>query len=361
MNRRAEGIALISVLLMVAVATTVAYQVATRHALTVAQSRQALDGSQARLYALGGEEYARQLLYQDWEDAEGQLKDTLLEAWAGVVPEEEDEPPWGRAERQRPEADGASYDAVEQPPAGGSQLLAFDIDDGGRLQVRIDDLSGRFNLNAVAGSDGAGNLVRLKRLLTSLGVDENAADAWRDWIDDDEDVQGFGAEDADMLLRDPPGRASNQRAVHTSEFMAATGLPAQQFGTLAPHVAALPLDEQRVNVNTASAVVLDALAANFESGEAESLANGERDFGDVESVVAAHATLGESVGVLAVSSDFFRVQVLAEVGDSRAELTSTIHRDYASGALTVLTRSFGNRFETTQSPQPAELANWGDA
>ena len=354
LGKESSGIALISVLLMVAVATSIAYQVALRHGLTLAQSHQLLDGSQARQYALGGEEYARQLLYQDWEEDDSP-KDTLLETWAGVVPEEEDKPPWGRA--KQPEDEDTGYGGASAPGASeqtDSRAFAFDIDGGG-LQLRIDDLSGRFNLNAVAGSDGAENLARLKRLLTELGLDPNMADGWRDWVDDDKDVQGFGAEDADALLRDVPSRASNQRAVHSSEFLAATGLPAEQFMLLSPHVAALPLNEQRINVNTASAVVLTALAANFESTEALSLAHGERDYGDVESVVAAHATLGESVGVLAVSSDFFRVQVRAEIGDSRAELTSVLHRDYASGAITVLMRSFGNRFESADSPLPADL------
>lgn len=365
MNRRAQGIALISVLLMVAVATAVAYQVATRHALSLAQSRQLLDGSQARQYALGGEEYARQLLFQDW-DQEGPAKDTLQETWAGVVPEEDDEPPWGRAKQSQAEAAGdeavAATELPESMEAGGAAgAFAFDIDDGGSLELRIDDLSARFNLNAVAGNSGAENLARLKRLLTGLGLDPNMADAWRDWVDDDQNVQGFGAEDADALLRDVPSRASNQRAIHATEFLAATGLPAEQFMVLSPHIVALPVDEQRVNVNTASAAVLEALSANFDAAEAQSLANGERDFGDVESVVAEHATLGESVGVLAVSSDFFRVQVRAEIGDSRAELTSLLHRDYASGAITVLMRSFGNRFESADSPLPADLANPSDA
>ena len=345
MSRRAAGIALLSVLLIVAVATALAYRVATRHALSLAHTRQTLEGSLARQYAFGGEEYARQLLYEDWEDEDRRSKDTFLEAWAGIVPEEKDTAPWGRVGQAEHEPSASRTRA----PVGRSQAFVFEVDSG-NLAIRIDDLSARFNLNAVAGPDGAQNLARLKRLLTGLGIDPNAADVWRDWIDADQDVQGFGAEDADALLREPPRRTSNQRAIDASEFAVATRLDAAQFALLRLHVAALPMNALRVNVNTATAAVLSALAPNFESIEAQSLLEGERDFDDVESVVATYATLGESVAVLAVGSEFFRVQVRAEIADSRAELTSMIHRNSNSGALTVLARSFGSRFESEPRP-----------
>ena len=68
MKRRSTGVALLSVLLIVSVATTLAHHMMSRHTLSVAYTGVALNGSQARQYALGGEEYARQLLYTDWEE-----------------------------------------------------------------------------------------------------------------------------------------------------------------------------------------------------------------------------------------------------------------------------------------------------
>ena len=363
--RRQAGVALVSVLLIVAVATALAYQMATRHTLNIAQSSQLLNGSQARQYALGGEEFARQILYADWLDEETRGNDTLLESWAGSQGEDAEAGPGADAAWQ--EARGSSVGASRSPAdentnaaslgavdgQAGVASRAFVIDDGG-LTIRIDDLSSRFNLNAVVGSGGAGNFARFQRLLDQFGVDAGVADAWRDWIDHDGDIHGHGAEDAEYLLRDPPLRTANQRAFHVSELLVATTLSAQQYDLLRPHMTVLPVEYLRVNVNTASAAMLQALAPNFDRTEAQMLTASEREFEDIESFIAEHAPLAESADLLAVTTEFFRIQIRAEVGDSRADLTSVVYRDSSSGALTLVSRNFGETFEGTGEESSAE-------
>lgn len=303
-----RGLALVSVLLIVAVTTAVAYEIANRHAFGVAVSRQMFSGSQAREYALGGEQYARQLLYADWEDERTRTKDTLLEDWS-TMPE------------------------------------AFEVDDGD-IELRVVDLSSRFNLNSVVGADGPQNAARLKRLFTRLELDPSDVDAWVDWIDTDQEVQPFGAEDADYMLREPPHRAANQQAVDRSELRLALPFGSRdEYARLEPHVAVLPTDRLAINVNTVSDVVLASLAPNFAFADAQLFAEQVRDFDRAEDVIANHAPLGESVAALGVGSEFFRVQVRAHVGETRSELTSILHRNPESGMLTLLSRSFGRRFE----------------
>ena len=304
----ARGLALVSVLLIVAVTTALAYEIANRHAFGVAVTRQMLEGSQARQYALGGELYARQLLYGDWENEATRTKDTLLESW------------WTLDD-------------------------AFDVDDGS-IELRIVDLASRFNLNSLLGRNGAENLARLKRLLTHLELDSDAADAWLDWIDADQETSAFGAEDADHLLRFPPYRTAGQGAVHESEWRlaVAAGEP-NDFARLKPYVAVLPTEALSVNVNTASAALLTSLVPNFPITDAQLLAEGFRNFDRIEDVVADHVQLGAGVDALAVASEYFRVQVRALFGDSRVDLTSIIHRGLDTGEISVLARSYGERFE----------------
>ena len=306
-RRKSKGVALLSVLLIVALATTLAFQMASRHALTIANGRLLLDGSQARHYALGGEQYARQLLYADWEDIKTRALDTLQEDWS--VPEQ-----------------------------------LFEIE-GGALDLRIDDLTARFNINTLAGNDSAQNLARLKGLFTHLGLDAGAADAWRDWIDADQEIQDMGAEDSEYLLREPPFRAANQPAADITELVLAMPFAAAEFALLRPHVVVLPAEQLSVNVNTASAAVLLALAPNLSPARVQSLVEAPRSFDDIEMFIAEYAEFGASTEVLNVASEFFRVQVRATVGDVRSELTAVIHRDEDSGALTTLSRTFGKRFE----------------
>ncbi len=308
MSGRQQGVALVSVLLVVAVATALAYAMVDRQGFTIAHSRQTLAGSQARQFALGGEQYARQILYEDWEQEDTREIDTLLEEWSA--------------------------------PAEAFELR------GGALEIRIQDLERRFNLNAVAGDrEGAQNTARLKRLLTGLQMDANLADRWVDWVDADEDVTALGFEDAAYLMGDPPRRAANQRAAHVSEFVVATGVDSEAFERLRPHVTVLPLDDLQVNVNTANEVVLGTLAPNFTAGNALRLTEQEREIARVEDITGAHPELGEAVAVLTVRSAFFRIQVRAEVDGARSELTSLLHRHPETGRLTLLWRSYGERFE----------------
>lgn len=308
MSRRHRGVALVSVLLVVAVATALAYAMVDRHGLTIAHSQQTLAGSQARQFALGGEQYARQVLYADWEREDTREIDTLLEEWSA--------------------------------PAE-----AFEVR-GGALEIRIQDLERRFNLNAVSGDrEGAQNTARLKRLLTALQIDANLADRWVDWVDADQDVTALGSEDAAHLLGDPPRRAANQRAAHVSEFVVATGLDAEAFERLRPHIAVLPVDDLHINVNTANEIVLGNLAPNFTTSRALALVEQEREIARVEDITGTHPELGEAVSILAVQSAFFRVQVRAEVDGARSELTSLLHRHPETGVLTLLWRSYGERFE----------------
>ena len=318
-----RGLALVSVLLIVAVTTALAYEIANRHAFGVAVSRQTLAVSQAREYALGGEQYVRQLLYADWEDERTRSKDTLLEDW--------------------------------------SSTEALEVDDGD-IEIRVVDLSSRFNLNSVVGAEGPQNTARLKRLFTHLELDPGTVDAWVDWIDSDQDVQPYGAEDADYLLRDPPHRAADQPAVDRSELRLVVPFESRdEFARLEPHVTVLPTDRLAINVNTVTDVVLASLAPNFPAADAELLVEEVRDFDDVEGVIARHAPLGESAAALTVGSEFFEVQVRARFGDTRSVLTSILHRAGENGMLTVVSRSFGRRFESPPTRPPRVRSRSGYA
>ena len=312
-----RGVALVSVLLIVAVTTALAYEIANRHAFGVAVSRQVLAGSQSREYALSGEQYARQLLYADWEDENRRGKDTLLEDWSSM-----------------PEA--------------------FEVEDA-RIEIRIVDLSSRFNLNSLSGAEGPQNAARLKRLFTHLGLDPRRVDAWVDWIDPDHEAQPYGGEDADYLLREPPHRAANQRAVDISEIRLAVPFESRnEYARLAAHVAVLPTDRLAVNVNTVTDAVLASLAPNFPFADAQLLAGQVRDYDNVEGVLASHAPLGASAAVLRVGSPFFEVQVRAQVGETRSELTSVLHRNRETGELTLLSRNFGRRVEPQHDGETAD-------
>ena len=313
-----RGVALVSVLLIVAAASALAYQMAMRHAVDLIRSQRLFDASQARQYALGGEAYARQLLYEDARDSD---KDTLLEPWrlCGEAP---------------PAAETTSEPANDA-------AAAFDINNG-VLTVCVRDLRARFNLNALAGRSGDEHLERLRRLLSLLQIDADVAELWSDWVDADESARPTGAEDGEYLTRAPPHRAANGPAAHLSEFFAVAPLPAEALIALRPHVAALPHTGLLVNVNTATAEVLGALDENMSLADGQLLADAPREFDTVQAAVVEVAKLSASSAVLGVGSDFFEVQARAEVGDASVVLTAVIHR--GERGLRTVSRNFGERW-----------------
>lgn len=304
--RRSRGVALVSVLLIVALASALAYQMLSRHGLTIAHSEQLLRGGQAREYALAAEAFARQLLAEDWFDEATRAADTLLEPWA--------EP---------------------SPP--------FEIE-GGEITLAIVDLNARFNLNGVIGKAGPDNVQRLKQLVTNLELDPVIADTWVDWVDPDSDINAAGAEDETYLLSVPAYRAANQPVASASELLAVRDVTVDDYAILRPHVTWLPDTNLRVNVNTAGYEVLRCLAPGLSEEEAETLIESDREFQEVADVTAQHAALGNSVAAIAVMSEYFEVRVRAAVADTRVTLASMLHRDPTTGRVRLLARDFGRDF-----------------
>ena len=316
MNRHQQrGVALISILLIVALVTALMYHLMTKQSLVVAQTRQLVRADQSLAYALGAEAYARQILYDDWNRPEARALDTLSEAWA--VPS-----------------------------------VPFDIE-AGTLELSIEDLDRRFNLNALAGQPVEKNLTRFKTLLAALGLDPVVADAWRDWVDADGEAAGFGAEDGSYLIATPPYRTANQPVASTSELALLGLLDPEQLARLVPYVTALPTTALRVNVNTAPGPVLEALSTRVSPAQAETIVQSDRHYEDVSVLLAEVPELSDSVDAMAVVSSYFEIHSRAEIDGFRTELTSVVHRDPSTGRITLLSRDFGKRLPSIVEAQEA--------
>lgn len=307
MKRAPSGVVLLSILLILALLSALAYQMVGRHSLVVAQARHSFTYDQALAYALGAEAFARQILHEDWEQT-GAGVDNLQEAWA-------------------------------QP------LQPFEIDEG-LMELQIRDLNGCFNLNSLASSDPRENVTRLKTLLRNLSMPESLADAWRDWVDADSEVNAFGAEDGEYLLSERPYRAANRMAADLSELKLLKDMEPEYYDALRDVVCLIPSDELRINVNTADAHSLAAFSTQLSTVQMEALADAERTYTDVAEVVNEYPDLASAGDSLTVASQYFEVQVRAQVGESRAELATVLHRDPEDGKLTLIRRDLGRNFRS---------------
>jgi len=230
------------------------------------------------------------------------------------------------------------------------QLPPLDVDDG-FLEIQVRDLNACFNLNAVASTPagratGRVNLSRFQTLLRNLNLPEPIADTWLDWIDADQEVSGFGAEDSEYLLGEFAHRTGDQLASHSSELRMLRDVDSETYAAIEPYICVLPNDQLRVNINTADPQVIAALNPSLSVDQIESVALVERTYSDVNQVTNEIPELTAATDAFGVVSEFFEIQIRAQVDDSLVELASTLHRNPNDGTITLLTRDFGKSFRS---------------
>ncbi|HLG53208.1 MAG TPA: type II secretion system minor pseudopilin GspK [Steroidobacteraceae bacterium] len=302
-----RGVALITAIVLVAIATVLAVRLGTRASLDVRRTAGLIALDQAWHVALGAEAWAAEVLREDREDSQ---TDELGERWAQPIP---------------------------PLPV-----------DGGTVRGGLEDMQGRFNLNNLLAADGSVSepgVLRFERLLDNVDADRRWARIMVDWLDADT-VPGYpdGAEDGNYLSQNPPYRAANGAVTTITELMALPGMTIEEYLRIRPFVAALPAGS-KVNVCTAAAPVLAALAAGgSDFGDGEALAGNRRD-GCFPTIADLQATLDPVEfqalqPAISETSNWFRAVTTVSIGTSELTLYSLIERNSAGGSRTVL-RSIG--------------------
>ena len=298
-----RGVALITAMLITALASMVAANLAWDNALDVRRTTVLLNHEQAVQVALGAESWVIGILHQDLEDSE---TDHLGEIWAFELP--------------------------------GLPI------DGGEVTGNIEDLQGRFNVNNLI--DDNGNVVpesleRFRRLLIALELDPRIAGVAADWIDSNIEASfPDGAEDAIYTGIIPPYRSANQSLTSASEFAALEGMARESFNVLRPHITALP-GRTNININTATGPVLQSLDENLSAADVERLL-AEREiagFADIQSTFSSLVT-PDVLNTLDESTNYFQLKVVVRIDTVRVTLYSLLQRG-SQGSVAPILRSLG--------------------
>jgi len=304
MRKRDRGVALITAMLISALATIVAANLAWDSALDVRRTTIILNRDQAMQVALGAESWVIGILHQDKEDSQ---TDHLGEIWATDLP--------------------------------GLPI------EGGEVFGSVQDLQGRFNVNNLVDQNGEvaeESLEQFRRLLSALGIDPRFAGIAADWIDTDLDASfPDGAEDSIYTGMLPPYRAANQSLTSISELAAIEGMDKQTFDILKGHISALP-GRASVNVNTATPAVLQSLDENMSVSDVESLI-AEREAGGFTDIETAFASLvaPDVLNSLEDSSQYFQLKVIVRIDTVLITMYSLLQRN-DRGDVTPILRSFGS-------------------
>ena len=223
LKRSQHGIALITILVMVALATILAATIAKHQRNTAESTAYLMRQNQALLYAKSAEAFFSELLVDDAQNAAE--VDHLQETWAKPMP-------------------------------------AFPVEDG-FVSGRLEDESGKFNLNALVKSDKKPNEAAklwFEKLLVRVGLPAQLSEAVIDWQDEDDEVSGpMGAESAYYQSLAQGYLASNRAFYNVEQLKLVRGFEGRNYQLIAPYVSALTSNELKVNVNTAPALVLASI------------------------------------------------------------------------------------------------------
>lgn len=309
-RKTSRGIALITALLVMALAAIAAAAVLGSANAAIRRTATLIDNEKAWWYATGVESWVLTILARDRKDND---IDSLDEKW--------------------------------------NQKLDFLPVEQGGLSGGLEDLQGRFNLNNLGSSKAKLYAQQFQRLFRHIeGVDPALAaplaEAIQDWIDGNPVPNGAGgAEDNDYMSLEQPYRAANQDLRSPSELLAIKGMTRETYLALAPYVAALPLDGSRtptrINVNTAALPVLLALSENADPSKLK-IWEEKRLKEPVDNVqkLQADQTLPADVtpDLVDTRSSFFLMKATAFIGSGRVALYSVVRRP-ASGTPIVIARS----------------------
>jgi general secretion pathway protein K len=304
MRERQRGVALVTAVLVVAIGTIIAVNLLWQGTLDLRRAEAALAADQGLMYVQGAEAWAADILRQDLVDSPD--SDHLGEEWA-----------------------------IELPP------LPVD---GGTIAGRLEDLQGRFNLNNLVGADGRENQLarqQFERLLALLDLDPGLAGAVVDWLDPDTELRfPTGGEDVVYSDAEPPYRTANSMITSPSELMAIAGFDRESYQRLAPYVTVLPRGT-KLNVNTASEVVLASLSEDIDLGMAASLVE-ERAGANFIDIDATFEGLVEADVLQQIDgvTEHFLLTATVTLGSNQLTMRSVLQRD-RSGITRAVFRSLG--------------------
>ena len=216
-KKYSRGAALITALVVVAIATTLAAGVALGTQIHLRQVENLRDRAQAAAVEQGAISWAMEVIKRDDANV-----DHMAEEWATVLP-------------PLPVEHGAA-------------------------RIVATDAQALFNLNNVwrQNAPSQADIAVFRRLLQALDLNPALVEAVVDWIDPDTEARPGGADDPTYMAQKPSYRAANQPISSVEELRLIQGFDTETVEKLAPYVVALPTPTD-INVNTAPALILSAL------------------------------------------------------------------------------------------------------
>lgn len=342
MNHNNRGIALITVMLVVALAAILATQMSAKLQLQLQRTENISFNQQAYWYAMGAESFAKQVLLTSFAKEPDVVN--LGQLWAkqsASYPVEQ-----GEISGELVDLHSCfNLNALKPKAKIGNQENNNDNDqqnNGDNNQNNENDASQKPKGNATSGSDSDFAKQAFLRLIQELNIEdvdtftaEYMADALTDWLDADSMISSTGgAEDSDYEGKEFPYLAANNYLASVSELRLIEHFTPAIINALKPYVCVLPAsDELLINLNTITeqnAVVLQAILDVSKGKVSELISAREADgFDTVQDALQARALAGVKIDAkaeqhISVDSNLFQLTVKSRFADSFFTLNSVL-------------------------------------
>lgn len=253
--------------------------------------------------------------------------------------------------------DRNGYDSLKEPWAQG--ISSYPVGEG-FISIRISDLGGKLAVNSLVqdNSPQAVMVDRFYRLFSTLELDREQANpaeltaALIDWLDDGDDtyreirVDGevipvAGAETSYYQGLPRPYPCKNGPLYTLDELAQIKGFTPEVLRQVTPHLAVN--GEERININTASREVLMTLDPLIDRELAEKIlqyraGTSIRAIANLQSILPEEAFIAlrtlESLEQLGVASELYRIEVDAQVNDGHRRMVADVEK--LSGKLLYL-------------------------
>ena len=235
MQGKQQGMAMLTALLVVALAASLATSMWFGASLDLARMQNTQQAYQAKHLSQGLLLWASDVLRQDYEN-EATPWDNNKDAWLS---------------------------GIQQMPVEGAVLSGH-----------LSGMNDCFNVNNLWRVDQVSqpHYQYFLRLLSLLGLDAAVAEQAIDWIDPDQTPRSQGAEDFAYLSASPSYQTGGQAFWHESQLQLLKAVTPEIYQVLQPYVCVLPVHgvATRMNINTLPPVMIQALHVSI----TESLALG---------------------------------------------------------------------------------------
>lgn len=296
-----HGVALLTILIMVVLATILAASILKRQQASLDETRILLRQDQALMYAQSAEYFFAELLKQDQQD--NQIDD-LTESWAKPLP-------------------------------------VFPVEDG-FVSGQITDENAKFNLNSLLTDPNLQDTAAkqlFQAMLKRLNLDPELVEAVIDWQDANQETAGaMGAENSFYQGLQAGYLAPNQMFTSIEQLQLVRGFAGEPFQKLKPYITALPKRNTKININTADAFILSCLDESLEpmiiSNALQQMRNNLQSFSNVSELwqLAPFSNVNMAkrdafTNLLSVQSSFFTANITVNLSERERTMRSWLYRE----------------------------------